>query len=89
MLYDFEGDVPSGELVVYTDEILTVSRTVRGAICKKLIVQYFICIGLLLFVFVFVCDSFWFVFGRMSVMDGGKGLAPTDAGDCFLKLTLR
>ena len=29
MLYDFEGDVPSGELVVYTDEILTVTRTVR------------------------------------------------------------
>ena len=49
----------------------------------------FICTGLLLFVFVFVCDSFQFVFGRMSVMDGGKVLALTDAGDCFPKLTLR
>ena len=29
VLYDFEGDRPSGELVVYADEILTVSRTVR------------------------------------------------------------
>ena len=29
MLYDFEGDRPTGELVVYTDDILTVSRTVR------------------------------------------------------------
>ena len=28
MLYDFEGDAPSGELIVYTDEILTVTRTV-------------------------------------------------------------
>ena len=28
MLYDFEGDCPSGELAVYTDDILTVTRTV-------------------------------------------------------------
>lgn len=30
VLYDFEGDTPSGELVVYTDEILTVTRTDVG-----------------------------------------------------------
>ncbi|KAJ7392101.1 Sorting nexin-9 [Desmophyllum pertusum] len=30
VLYDFEGDVPSGELVVYEGEILTVSRTDVG-----------------------------------------------------------
>lgn len=30
VLYDFEGDVPSGELQVYTDEILTVTRTDVG-----------------------------------------------------------
>lgn len=30
VLYDFEGDVSSGELVVYTDEILTVTRTDVG-----------------------------------------------------------
>ena len=30
MLYDFEGDAASGELIVYTDEILTVTRTVCG-----------------------------------------------------------
>lgn len=30
VLYDFEGDGPSGELVVYTDEILTVTRTDVG-----------------------------------------------------------
>lgn len=29
MLYDFDGDAPSGELVVYTDEILILTRTVR------------------------------------------------------------
>lgn len=34
MLYDFEGDCPSGELVVYTDEILTVTRTVSAVICR-------------------------------------------------------
>ncbi|XP_068725704.1 sorting nexin-33-like isoform X1 [Montipora capricornis] len=30
VLYDFEGDAPSGELIVYTDEILTVTRTDVG-----------------------------------------------------------
>lgn len=30
VLYDFEGDRPSGELAVYTDEILTVTRTDVG-----------------------------------------------------------
>lgn len=30
VLYDFEGDRPSGELVVYADEILTVTRTDVG-----------------------------------------------------------
>jgi len=33
VLYDFEGDCPSGELVVYTDEILTVTRTVSVTMC--------------------------------------------------------
>lgn len=53
MLYDFEGDCSSGELVVYTDEILTVTRTVSAEICKAC--SYcFLCTGFLIFACLFV-----------------------------------
>ena len=68
MLYDFEGDRPSGELVVYTDEILTVTRTVGAKICKAC--SYcLLCICFLIFAWLFVC--FYFLF--FSCQDVGEG----------------
>jgi len=65
VLYDFEGDCPSGELVVYTDEILTVTRTVSAEICKAC--SYcFLCTGFL----IFAC---LFVFFIISCQDVGEG----------------
>lgn len=84
MLYDFEGDVPSGELVVYDGEILTVSRTVSVVICTQLTLFLF---GLALLLL--VCNSCAIVLDRMSAMAGGKGLAQMVLKACFLKLTLR
>lgn len=67
MLYDFEGDVPSGELVVYTDEILTVTRTVRVVICKVL---YSYC-----FASQRLCCYYFFILLRrhVSLQDVGEG----------------
>ena len=88
MLYDFEGDGPSGELVVYTDEILTVTRTVGARICKACSYS-FLCTCFVIFLScLFVC-IFLFFPARTSAKAGGKGLAPTAQEACFLKLTLR
>lgn len=86
MLYDFEGDCPSGELVVYTDEILTVTRTVSAEICKAC--SYcFLCTGFLIFACLFV---FFLLFpARTLVKAGGKELTPAVIEGCFLKLMLR
>ena len=88
MLYDFEGDRRSGELVVYTDEILTVTRTVGAKICKAC--SYcLLCICFLIFAWLFVCFYFLFFPARTLVKAGGKVLARTAQEGCFLKLMLR
>lgn len=82
MLYDFEGDCPSGELVVYTDEILTVTRTVSAVICRAGL-YFFLCIRFLIFAWLFVC-LYFFYFSCQDVGDGWwEGISPDGSRGLF------
>ena len=80
MLYDFEGDTPSGELVVYTDEVLTVTRTVRVVICEAFFTY---CFPLDLN----CCYLFSYYFVTASLQDVGdgwwEGISPNGARGLF------